>query len=263
MPAGLAKKYPHLTNLIVSLWVKDNPDMVVHGWLGAEGFKITQGYAGLTEVARPRRVSMVQYSGAPPLHMTGEIIFDTWTWTADETGERMVEPDVYMLEQMAGLDPKHVQPYELTISGKGIPHQDIPWYIWDLTWGDNIMRNTEGQLKRQDVKLELVEAVTVGYVRPIEEPEESKPPIKHGHLVRTPKNKKYLGYWITKKGDTLQYIAKVCYGKNKIRWWKKIALANGLANPARVPVGIKLKIPRIYATGNPYGVVETIGQQEQ
>lgn len=232
----------------------DNP-MKVQGLQGAEGFKVTQGYAGLVEVPRPRRVSMVQYTGAPPIHMQGDIIFDTWTWVP----EASVDGDFQMLEIMAGLSPKHTHPYILNIVGQGIPHEKFDWFLWDITWGEAI-RNTEGQLKRQVASIELVEAVTPGYERKVEDIENvEQPSAGHGRFIPTSaKNKKFKGIWIVKKGDTLQYVSRQVYGE--VKWWKRIANANKLANPKRLVPGTKLKIPRLHRSSDPFDVTETAGQ---
>ena len=230
----------------------DNP-MKVQGLQGPTGFQVVAGYAGLTEVARPRRVSYVHYAGAPPIHMQGDILLDTWSWEPDAT----VDGDFQMLELMAGLDPDHAQPYVLNIVGAGIPHQKFEWYIWDLTWGDDVIRSTTGKLRRITATIELVEAVRKGYSRKVPPVDNvTQPTVGHGTFVPV-KGKKFAGWWIVKKDDTLQYIAKSVYGD--ARKWKFIARANGITNPKRLKPGQKLKIPRVREKGNPYGVVETAG----
>jgi hypothetical protein len=252
----------NLMHLAVTLRVKgalgtrEVDPMRVQGLQGPDGFKVTAGYAGLTEVPRPRRVSMVHYQGAPPIHLTGQIVLDTWTWWPEAT----VDGDVHMLEVMAGLDPRHVKPYVLNIVGNGIPHTQFDWFIWDLTWGDMI-RNTEGQLKQQWVDIELVEAVGPGYDRPVEDIDNIEQPSSgHGRFYPTPKNKKFAGTWLVKKGDTLQFIAKQVY--HDVSRWKLIARANNITNPKRLQPGQKLKCPRLpKSKGNPYGVGETASQR--
>jgi LysM domain len=243
----------NLLHLSVTLRAKSKPELFVQGLQGPDGWKITSGYAGLTEISRPRRVSMVHYQGAPPLHMVGDIVFDTWTWIPEAT----VDGDYQNLEIMAGLDPKHSHPYVINVEAPNpsIPHKEVDWFIWDLTWGDFI-RNTEGQLKRQVVSIELVEAVVPGYERKIIDQDNIDQPSKgHGRFHETPKNKKFYGTWVVKKGDTLQFISKEIFGTPK--YWKRIAIANSIVNPKRLPVGIKLKIPR--PPGYPQGIVETAG----
>lgn len=52
-------------------------------------------------------------------------------------------------------------------------------------------------------------------------------------------------FYVVKKGDTLQGIAKRFYGEAS--YWRRIADANKIRDPKKVKVGLKLRLPRIAA----------------
>jgi len=54
-------------------------------------------------------------------------------------------------------------------------------------------------------------------------------------------------FYVVKKGDTLQSIAKRFYGDTK--YWRRIADANKIRDPRKVKVGQKLRLPDIKGTG--------------
>lgn len=55
-------------------------------------------------------------------------------------------------------------------------------------------------------------------------------------------------FYVFKKGDTLQAIAKRFYGDTK--YWRRIADANKIRDPRKVKVGQKLRLPDIKGTGS-------------
>jgi hypothetical protein len=237
----------HLGIVLKTVGLSDENTLKVMGLQGAEGFKITSGYAGWEEIERPRRTSVVNYKGASPMHMVGDLLLDTWMHVPEES----VDGDIYTLELMAGMGTKAPGvPPKIKLWDAAheewpakVPHSNFAWYIWDLTWGD-CLRNTEGQTKRQQCRVELVEAVTTDSIRRLKPVVNVEAPgTGHGRLKRTPGNPRLKGFWIVKKGDTLQFIAKECYqNANK---WRLIARANSIHNTKRLVPGTKLKIPRL------------------
>jgi hypothetical protein len=131
-----------------------DPPTTITARLGADRPNVTQGYGGWTEVTRPQRSTLTVWTGSPALRMDLPILFDDW-----RTGTS-VEREISALERLGFPSSSDGWPPRITLSapGSGVPHQNVPWVIDTLTWGD-ALANTRGNRVRQQVTLGLLEYV--------------------------------------------------------------------------------------------------------
>ena len=126
----------------------------VTAWMTEESPRITSGYGGWEEVARPRRVALTLWRGRSPYRMTLPLLLDAWDTQRDED----VEADVRVLERMArpageGLDPPTVRAEGALPRGS-----QVEWVVESLEWGESLTRG-DGRRVRQAVTVGLLEKI--------------------------------------------------------------------------------------------------------
>ena len=136
----------------------DGPGFIC--WLGNEGAKPTGGYGGWDIVERPRRLSLTQWNGRPPVSMDIALVFDGFT------DDKSVEGDCLDLERMAFHDAdKFEPPPTITITGDAVPHSNLEWVITNITWGNVIRRSSDGRRTRQEATVSVVRYVDADKVQ--------------------------------------------------------------------------------------------------
>lgn len=124
---------------------------------GANGVKVTGGYAVWNELERPYQDSLTMYQGRGAAALSVNIIFGSWLasgWMTDDSTGQQIENDISVLEWMGGQGfhsgPSPVV-YMWSFSSQGgqtelIPaqYQGMPWIISNgIEWGE-VWKNPNG-----------------------------------------------------------------------------------------------------------------------
>lgn len=200
---------------------------------------VSDGYGGWDVIQRPRNVGVLNWAGYPPLALTIPVLFDGYPRTS-------VEDDIEDLERLAGRGPGFGgtrQPPTLTLKtqdgfSKLIPHgADVNrWVIQTIDWGDSLRRGKQpdgsgGHRVRQEGTVTVLQ-----YTQAALTVEKSASKRANGHQREHKTH-------IVKKGETLSKISMQEYGSPD--YWQDIANANGIHDPRHLPVGKKLKLPKV------------------
>lgn len=114
------------------------------------------------------------------------------------------------------------------------------FYITDFSYTVTARRPSDNEASRATVSITFAKAVTDTIkVGALKKPKKAKKKPKAKPKPK-PKKKKTRTYKM-KKGDTLWTIARRYYGNSNK--WKKLADANKIKNPRRIPIGKVIKIP--------------------
>ena|SRR5215831_2753122 len=118
--------------------------------------QITGGGAKWNTIERPRRTSMVQWTGNDPYTMDVSIMIDGW---ADN---RSVENDVARINQMFHSPADLSPPRPIAIDG-AVPVKGARWIITGIDWGDRTIwvpdQKGKGYRQRQDAVLHLLQFI--------------------------------------------------------------------------------------------------------
>lgn len=208
--------------------VSSNPKLTVSAILSQDMPKVT-GFGGWQEVARPRRVSFMDWQGNAPIRLQFGLMLDKWG-----DGPQTCEQDCLDLERMGRPGPQNQKPPTIKITEGELPHMNVTWALDSLEWGDCIRQRDTGKRVRQVVSLTLV-ALSDPYAS-------AKSPAASNRAAAAGRGGQAhpLRYTV-KKGDTLSAIAAKEYGSASD--WHKIADANNIRDPKNLKVGQVLKLP--------------------
>jgi hypothetical protein len=142
---------------------------------------VTGGWVKLAKVTRYQRVSITVPEGFDPLVLTVPILFDSTVQVKERSD---VESDIAKLEWMAGRypvpeggeitgEPPLVEVYTLGNHGGELAqtnlvprqfqtlsiHERRLWYITEITWDENPLRDRGAERIRQKAKVQLTEVV--------------------------------------------------------------------------------------------------------
>jgi hypothetical protein len=224
---------PTIPQIATVTFSSNKPSMRVVAILDEQTARVTEGYGGWTEQSRARRKSATLWTGKPVLKMTLPIVFDGFI------NNRPVDNEIATLEKMATIRPQLGQPPVVRVHG-AVPHDDLPWVINAIDWGETI-RSRNGSTLRQHFVVTLWEYVVEDVLfndspaarRIIKSA--NKPTGKH----RNPQSysRTTYGYkpttdvpavastiYVAKKGETLSSIAADKLGN--FRRWKEITVIN-------------------------------------
>lgn len=209
--------------------------------IGGDGIQtVSDSFGGWDVLNRPRNVGVLNWTGYPPLALSVPVLFDNWH------SQTSVEDDIANLERLAGRGPGFGgtrQPPTLRLStvdgfSKLIPHGDDVnrWVIQTIDWGDALRRGKQpdgsgGHRVRQEGTVSLLQYTAVDLTV-----EKSASKRANGHQRTQPSH-------VVKKGETLRKISQKEYGSPD--YWQEIANANGIHDPRHLPVGKKLKLPKV------------------
>lgn len=222
---GRVSEFPKAAYVTIQ---SSNPKLSVSAILSADMPKVT-GFGGWVEVARPRRISFVDWQGTSPIRLSFGLMLDAWG-----DGPLTVEQDCLDLERMARAGPQNQRPPTVRITEGELPHMGVDWVIDSLDWGDTIRQRDTGKRVRQVVSLTLV-AVSDPYAS-------AKSPAAANRAAAAGRGgQSHPLRYTVKKGDTLSSIAASQY--SDATKWHAIATANNIRDPKSLKVGQVLKLP--------------------
>lgn len=199
------------------------PRLSIRALMDAEPPQITAGYGGWEEVQRPGRQALVHWTGVAAYRMTLSLVLDGW---ADA---RSVEQECHWLEWWAESHRAFSRPSRIKVEGRAVPKSSLWWAIDELGWGETL-RNAVGERQRQRVSLTLVQATdptgTVKVVYP------TLANTASGRTVR-----------LAPPGGLVALQRLAAHELGKARYWKSIAVLNGIRTPAAVKTGTVLRLP--------------------
>jgi LysM domain-containing protein len=223
--------------------------------LGEDRPTVSAGYGGWDEIARPRRVGVVTWTGSPVRRMDVSVLFDTW---AQGTS---VEDDIAALDTLArprrGGSPPTIT---LDAAGSHLPYKGLTWVIEALAWGDALM-NVHGNRTRQAATLSLLEYVSDQLVqeRSPANRRQAKAARKTGQNTKKSAAERRTA---AKRGKTsrahvgahtLAVLGTAYDGEDLVsiaarelgdpNRWREIADLNGLRDPRAIVVGQVLRLP--------------------
>jgi hypothetical protein len=222
--------------------------------LGEDRPDVSAGYGGWDEIERPRRVSIVTWTGSPVRRMSVALLFDNW---AEGTS---IEADLARLDALArpriGGAPPTVT---LDAAGGHLPYKGLTWAIDGIEWGDALM-NGHGNRTRQAVTLSLVEYVSDQLVaeeapaskRQAKAARKSKKNTKRGAnekrkaAGRGRRSKAHHATLLADEaeaftGEDLPQLAARLLGDS--RRWREIADLNDIRDPRAIRAGQVLRLP--------------------
>lgn len=196
----------------------------------------TQGFGGWEEIERPRRKSITQWKGRQPWRIEIPIMFDRF----DEGSEgESVEPDIRLLEQLAGGGINAEPPVCVFNSGGLVPHDythatHLRWVLDDIQFGEAIRRRSDGNRVRAEMTVTVLEYVEDVYVieRALTRAAKRTTSARQGAAQKR---------YTVKRGDTLSRIAQQELGT--FSRWREIARLNNIRDPRTLKVGQVLRLP--------------------
>jgi hypothetical protein len=208
--------------------------------LGDGSADVTQGYGGWETVEVPGRRSRAKWNGVDAPAIAVPLLFDGYRSSTS------VEPDIAILEEMAGLtvpltdsgfhtvpaEPSTPRPPKLLMYALAIPHSTLfapsaRWVISELEWTDPVIRlRSTAERVRQGATLTLLLA-------------EDDKALKR---IRKAKAKPRHASVRSHTGDTYERIAARKLGSK--RYGRKLAHLNGARDPSKkLPKNTLVKLP--------------------
>lgn len=195
--------------------------ITIRGLRGQTAPVLTAGFGGWSQIARPRRKALTQWTGGEPLELTFSILFDG---IPDGSS---VEDDCLALERIArpadGSEPPVVR------HGGGMPHPELDWIVGGLAWDPAPEYAQSGNRIRHEATVKLTEHVPADAIPTAASVAAAK---AGGVGGRT---------YIVKAGDTLSSIAASQLGDYKK--WTVIASLNGIRDPKAITPNQRLRLP--------------------
>jgi len=224
--------------------------------LGEDRPDVSAGYGGWDEIERPRRVSIVTWTGSPVRRMSVALLFDNWSAGTSIEGD-LARLDALARPRIGGAPPT----VTLDAAGGHLPYKGLTWAIDGIEWGDALM-NIHGNRTRQAVTLTLVEFVSDQLVA-------EEAPAKRRQAKAARKSKKNTKRNANEKrkaagqgrkskahglgartfastgeaftGEDLPQLAARLLGDS--RRWHEIADLNGIRDPRAIRAGQVLRLP--------------------
>jgi len=196
---------------------------------GPNNPEITEGRGGWSEVTRPRRVAISEWTG-PALHKANiELLLDGWQLN------QSVEALEATMERLAPRSPL-VEPPVVVVKGyPGVP-ANLQWSIQQVDPTDRI-RRTDGSTVRVTLVVQLLEYRVSDLVVPRTSPAKRSA----ARTGASPTTRSVPNSYTVKAGDTLSSIAAQLLGSSQ--QWPAIATLNGIRDGNRLKVGQVLKLP--------------------
>lgn len=211
---------------------------------------VAGGWPKIAKVPRYQRVAVTVPEGYEPMEMTVPVLFDAVAKTKER---EHIESEILELEWMAGRSPnpktgeiKGEPPFVevATVNGAGaqtnlVPrqYQTVPgraqiWYITDIAFDSNPIRDSGGERIRQAATVTLTEIIS------------SPTMLQRNREFREEAKGKFRTFTTTDAIDTIKKVASNGYHKPGI--WKAILEANpklGNNPEKRLPRHTKVRIP--------------------
>lgn len=207
-----------------------NPPLAVEALRGDTAPTLTGGVGGWQEVARPRRVALLQWQGRSPFRMTISMLLDGLAL------DLSVEADCEALRQMGLPVAAGGEPPVVTVIG-AVPKIDGVWVVDTIDWGDATYSSL-GYRVRQAVTVTLVARVQDDRVTILPAAEQIR---RQQTAAAIATGFTTTGAVIAKAGDTLLTIAARLTGNAKN--WPALADANGIRDPNSVKPGDTIRTP--------------------
>jgi hypothetical protein len=221
--------------------------------LSEERPTVSAGYGGWEEVARPRRVGVVTWSGSPVRRMSIGVLFDNFDEGSGVPVEAMIGRLSAMARPRVGGTPPSVT---IEAPGGHVPYQDVRWVIDGIDWGDAIM-NSSGNRVRQAATLTLIEYVSDELIDENSPANRRKAKASHKsgkNRKRGARQKRHAAKRkspskashraaasVAFEGEDLLSIAARELGDS--RRWRELADLNGIRDPRAIRVGQVLRLP--------------------
>lgn len=194
--------------------------------LGPQVPTVSGGIGGWSEVTRPRRSAVAEWTGTGLMTATLQLVLDGYATGRPVTGT---------LAALTAMAPRDTEPPGVRVSGAWPIPPEVTWAIQSLTPSDQILSPAAAVL-RVTVTIELIErALTHTVVR-------SSPAKRHRSRTGTGSDRARTRTYTVRSGDTLGAIAARLLGTASR--WREIATLNRLRDPNRLTVGQRLRIPR-------------------
>lgn len=206
-----------------------NPNLTVSAILDENQPKVS-GFGGWVEIARPKRIALVDWTGISPIRLAFGMMLDAWG-----DGPRTVEQECLNLERMSRPGPQNQKPPTVKIVEGELPHMDKTFVIEVLDWGDCIRQRETGKRVRQVVSLTLL-SISDSVASSKKSPANAARSAAAGRGGQAHPTSIRV-----KAGQTLSEIAAANYGDASK--WKDIATANGIRDPKNLKVNQVLKLP--------------------
>lgn len=190
------------------------------------------GAAGWQLVDRMRQQASTEWTDSGPWQLTMNLMVCHYDFS--QTGS--LESTISLVESWEMPVPKLYppQPPTLKVVAGPVPHHEVTWFVYDLTWG-NALRNTDGDRFYQELQLILWQYL------PSRITVTSKSAAAKARIAAQAVGAAPTARYTVKSGDTLQSIASSKLGD----WskWISIATANGLRSSNQLIPGQTLVIP--------------------
>lgn len=199
-------------------------------WLGSNEPTLSDGVGGWTEIQRPRKPGIVEWTGTPPLKASLELLLDGYR------AGRTILGDVATCRAFAPLRPT-AEPPVFTVTGHPAIPGSVPWTAQGLDFTDWLIAPRSARPYRVTATFTLVE-YRVGDVVTHASPA-ARSRTRHGSGSRTGAGKART--YTVRKGDTLGSIAAKLLGSASR--WTELKLINGIRDPNHLKVGYVMKLP--------------------
>lgn len=215
-----------------------DPDVSVRCLHGEGRAVLSGGVGGTVTLDVPHDTQAVHWETHPPYQLSVPLVLDGW---ATQTS---VADDLHNIYKMARVEPGGRRPPSVYVTEGAVPRKDLAWLVEDVVLGEALVRESDGVLLRQHVRLELVQdrRVTVGQSRAQSAAERARNRAQARTLqqqstaLRQARGKPYT----VRAGDTLPRIAAA---KHVEGGWRAIARLNGIRDPRSIKVGQRIRIP--------------------
>lgn len=196
-------------------------------WLGPNQPTISGGVGGWSEIQRPRKPGVVEWTGTAPLKGSLELFLDGWG------AARNINAELGVLRALAPMRPSTQPPVFYVLGCAQIP-STVPWTANGLDLSDWVLRASDGQPSRVTATVSLIE-YRIGDVVT------RSSPAKRSKDRNGSGSKGKARTYTVRRGDTLGGIAAKTLGSASK--WTALAKANGLRDPNKLKVGQVLKLP--------------------
>lgn len=194
--------------------------------LGATQPSMTDGRGGWSEVARPRRPAVVEWTGPAARKASVEILLDEWR------SGKSISPALTVVNALAPQAPT-AEPPALYVVGSPMIPAGIPWVAQGVTFTD-WLEHPNGWPARVTVTFDLLERQVADVVT-------RSSPAKRSSSRNGTAARGQARTYVMRSGDTLSGVAAKTLGSASRA--SEIAKLNGLRLSQKIKVGYKLQLP--------------------
>lgn len=242
-----------LENQVITFYGHKGNENRAFKTLAGEGSPtLTGGWVKIAKVQRFQRVSVTVPEGYDPLVLTIPLLFDNTVKYASGIQTKVdVEAAIQSLEWMAGRpahpnyeltgEPPYVEVFSANPRGEQtnlipLPFQTVPgvsqqWYVSQITFDTNALRNQKGDRVRQSATVELTEIIL------------SPTALRKAREIREQSKNRFQTFKTTSQINTVRRVAAFV---DEPAAWKAILEANpklGTNADKKLDPGTKVKIP--------------------